>query len=61
MNHTFTSAICLVVVLEGLFLFAAPGVWKRMAENMRQLDAKQLRTMGGVMMVLGVIALKLVN
>ena len=61
MNHAFTSAICLVIVLEGLFLFAAPGVWKRMAEQMRQLDAKQLRTMGGVMMVLGVIALKLVN
>ncbi len=61
MNHTFTSAICLVLVLEGLFLFAAPGVWKRMAEQMRQLDPKQLRTIGGVMMVLGVIALKLVN
>jgi len=61
MNHAFTSAICLVVVLEGLFLFAAPGVWKRMAEHMRQLDARQLRTMGGVMMLLGVIALKLVN
>ena len=61
MNHAFTSAICLVVVLEGLFLFALPGVWKRMAEQLRQLDAKQLRTMGGVMMVLGVIALKLVN
>ena len=61
MNHAFTSAICLVVVLEGLFLFAVPGVWKRMAEHMVKLDAKQLRTMGGVMMVLGVIALKLVN
>jgi uncharacterized protein YjeT (DUF2065 family) len=61
MNHVFTSAICLVLVLEGLFLFAAPGVWKRMAEQMRQLDAKQLRTMGGVMMLVGVIALKLVN
>jgi hypothetical protein len=61
MNHVFTSAICLVLVLEGLFLFAAPGTWKRMAEHMRQLDAKQLRMMGGVMMLLGVIALRLVN
>jgi uncharacterized protein YjeT (DUF2065 family) len=61
MNHVFTSAICLVLVLEGLFLFAAPGVWQRMAEHMRQLDAKQLRVMGGVMMLVGVIALKLVN
>jgi hypothetical protein len=61
MNQVFTSAICLVLVLEGLFLFAAPGTWKRMAEHMRQLDAKQLRMMGGVMMLLGVIALRLVN
>ena len=61
MNQVFTSAICLVLVLEGLFLFAAPGVWQRMAEHMRQLDAKQLRTIGGVMMLVGVIALKLVN
>ena len=61
MNPVFTSALCLVLVLEGLFLFAAPGVWQRMAEQMRQLDAKQLRIIGGVMMALGVIALKLVN
>ncbi len=61
MGHVFTSALCLVLVLEGLFLFAAPGVWRRMAEQMRQLDAKQLRIIGGVMMALGVLALKLLN
>jgi uncharacterized protein len=58
-NHLFTSALCLVLVLEGLFLFAMPDVWKRMAEQMRQLDSRQLRTIGAVMMVIGVIALRI--
>ena len=59
-NHLFTSALCLVLVLEGLFLFAVPDVWKRMADQMRQLDSRQLRTIGAVMMVIGVIALRIV-
>jgi uncharacterized protein YjeT (DUF2065 family) len=58
-NHLFTSALCLVLVLEGLFLFAVPDVWKRMADQMRQLDSRQLRTIGAVMMVIGVIALRI--
>jgi uncharacterized protein len=58
-NHLFTSALCLVLVLEGLFLFAVPDIWKRMADQMRQLDSRQLRTIGAVMMVIGVIALRI--
>lgn len=58
-NHLFTSALCLVLVLEGLFLFAAPELWKRMADQMRQFDARQLRVIGGVMMLIGVIALRI--
>ena len=58
-NHLFTSALCLVLVLEGLFLFAAPDMWKRMADHMRELDARQLRVIGGVMMLIGVIALRI--
>ena len=61
MNHLLTSALCLVLVLEGLFLFAAPNLWKRMAEQMRQLDARQLRIVGGVMVGIGLLSLKLVN
>ncbi len=61
MHHLLTSALCLVLVLEGLFLFAAPRLWQRMAEQMRQLDAKQLRVAGGVMIAVGLLALQLVN
>jgi uncharacterized protein YjeT (DUF2065 family) len=60
MRHEFAAALCLVLVLEGLFLFAAPHAWQRMAEQMRQLEPRQLRMIGGVMMGVGVLALKLV-
>lgn len=59
MRHEFVAALCLVLVFEGLFLFAAPNAWQRMAEQMRQLEPRQLRLIGGVMMAVGVMALKL--
>jgi uncharacterized protein len=61
MNHDLAAALCLVLVLEGLFLFAAPKVWQRMAEQMRQLDPRHLRIIGGVMIGIGVLALQFVN
>jgi len=61
MTHELTAALCLVLVLEGLFLFTAPHAWQRMAEQMRQLEPRQLRVVGGVMMAAGLLALKLVN
>lgn len=61
MAHPFAAALCLVLVLEGLLLFAAPRAWQRMAEQMRRLEPRQLRVIGGVMLALGVFALKLVS
>jgi uncharacterized protein YjeT (DUF2065 family) len=60
MRHEFAAALCLVLVFEGLFLFAAPHAWQRMAEQMRQLEPRHLRMIGGVMVGVGVLALKLV-
>jgi uncharacterized protein YjeT (DUF2065 family) len=61
MRHEFAAALCLVLVFEGLFLFAAPHAWQRMAEQMRQLEPRHLRMIGGVMVGVGVLALKLVT
>jgi uncharacterized protein len=61
MPHELAAALCLVLVLEGLFLFAVPRAWQRMAEQLRQLEPSRLRVIGGVMIALGVLALKLVN
>lgn len=60
MHHEFAAALCLVLVFEGLFLFAVPNVWQRMAEQMRQLEPRQLRVIGGVMVAIGMAMLKLV-
>lgn len=61
MDHPLTAALCLVLVIEGLFLFAAPNAWRRMAEQMRQLEPQRLRVIGGALMAVGVIALQFVN
>ena len=56
----FNAALCLTLVIEGLFLFAVPALWKRMAEQLRQLDERSLRLFGAGMIGIGLLLLKLV-
>ena len=51
------AALCLVAVLEGLLLFALPGLWKRTMAQMQAQSEGQLRRLGGVLMLLGLVAL----
>lgn len=55
------AALCLVAVLEGLLLFAVPGAWKRAAVQLLALDDCQLRRIGAVVLVLGLVTLALVR
>lgn len=55
------AALCLVAVLEGLLLFAFPGAWKRMIEQMHTLEDRHLRRIGGLVLGLGLLALYLVR
>ena len=55
------AALCLVLVIEGLFLFAAPRLWKRFAEQLQQIDARTLRMIGAAMVVVGLLALQFVR
>jgi uncharacterized protein YjeT (DUF2065 family) len=55
------AALCLVLVVEGLFLFALPAVWKRMADLLQSLSERDLRIAGAVMVVVGLLALQLVR
>ena len=55
------AALCLVAVLEGLVLFAAPGGWKRAAEQLQQVPAEHVRRVGGIVLILGLVALWLVR
>ena len=55
------AALCLVAVLEGLVLFAFPEAFKRMAEQMQAMDARQLRVVGAIVLAVGVAALYVVR
>ncbi len=55
------SALALVAVLEGLFLFLAPGGWKRAAAQLHALPNARLRAIGAVVVVLGLASLLLVR
>ncbi|MBB4732299.1 DUF2065 domain-containing protein [Xanthomonas arboricola] len=59
--HDFLTALCLIALIEGLLLFAAPTAWKRMVEQLFSLPTVQLRAIGGVTLVLGAIALWVVR
>ncbi len=61
MSSDLLAALCLVVLIEGLLLFAAPTVWKRVVADLAPQPASRLRTAGGVMLILGLIGLALVR
>ncbi len=55
------AALSLLLVLEGLLLFAAPSAWKRgMADLLTQPD-RRLRLFGGILIACGLIALRFVR
>ncbi len=59
MSRELLAALCLVLVIEGLMLFGAPGWWKHMAAQLQGLPDKNLRIYGAVMAGLGLILLQL--
>ncbi|MDA3914172.1 DUF2065 domain-containing protein [Oleiagrimonas sp.] len=54
------AALCLMMVIEGLVLFAAPQAWQRMMREASQMDPRSLRMIGAGAMVLGLVILRLV-
>jgi len=51
------AALCLVAVIEGLLLFAAPAAWRRAASQLASMPDGRLRTVGGIVLVLGLASL----
>ena len=51
------AALCLLAVLEGLMLFAAPMAWKRMVEQLLMTHENTLRTWGGAVLFAGLAGL----
>jgi hypothetical protein len=58
---TLAAALCLVLVIEGLVLFASPRLWKRMAAQLQQIDERTLRMIGAGMIVVGLVMLQIVR
>jgi uncharacterized protein YjeT (DUF2065 family) len=55
------AALCLVLVLEGLMVFASPAGWQDMMRRLLEIPPRQLRIGGAVMVVVGLISLQLVR
>lgn len=51
------AALALVAVLEGLALFAFPNVWRRAAEQLLAMPPQQLRLIGGLILIAGLVVL----
>lgn len=49
----FGRALALVLVIEGLLPFAAPGRWRELMLRMTTLDDRELRVIGLGSMILG--------
>jgi uncharacterized protein YjeT (DUF2065 family) len=52
-------ALALVLVLEGLMPFLAPARWREALLRITSLQDRQLRSVGFVLILIGVIALNL--
>ena len=55
------AALCLVAIFEGLLLFAAPGAWKRTVAQMLALSDEQIRRIGGIVLMMGLVSLWVVR
>jgi len=56
-SNTLLTALALVLLIEGLLPFLAPGGWKRMFSQLLQLHDGQIRFFGLICMLLGLMIL----
>jgi uncharacterized protein YjeT (DUF2065 family) len=61
MSEAIWIALALVLVLEGLMPAINPGGWRKMFEQILRLSDQQVRMAGLVSMVIGLIALWLIQ
>ena len=57
--HQLTAALCLMMVIEGLLLFAVPQGWQAMVREALKLPPRTLRVYGAGVMVIGLVLLPL--
>jgi uncharacterized protein len=55
--HTLLIAFALVLIVEGLGPMLFPNKWQRFIQQLAQQPSNQLRTMGGVLVTIGLVSL----
>lgn len=61
MSSELAGALCLVLVIEGLVLFAMPRGWQATMREAVKLSPRALRVFGAVAIIVGLAALQLVH
>jgi uncharacterized protein YjeT (DUF2065 family) len=61
MSTTLLTAFALMLVIEGLFPFVAPSVWRETFRRLMQLSDGQIRFFGLSSMIAGLALLALAN
>ncbi len=61
MWYELAKAFCLMLVLEGVMPFVAPGRWRNVAEKLAQIDDRTMRFIGLTSMLIGAGALFLLK
>ena len=57
--YQLVAALCLMMVIEGLLLFAVPQGWQAMVREALKLPPRTLRLYGAGVMVTGLLLLQL--
>jgi uncharacterized protein YjeT (DUF2065 family) len=55
------TAVCLVLILEGIFPFINPNGYKSMMRQLLDFEDKSLRVVGLVIMLVGVVLLSIIR
>lgn len=55
------AALALVLILEGLVPFISPGAYRNMVQQMAAMPEKTLRTVGLLLIVIGLVFLLMVR
>ena len=53
MLEDFATAVCLMLVIEGIMPFLAPRRWRNMVQVLATVDDRTMRTIGITSMLLG--------
>ena len=55
------AALCLVLVIEGLVLFALPAAWKQAMTRLLAQPDRRLSAIGGFMAIAGIVGIYLLR